>query len=559
MARLDRLGSAKAVSQIGAAIGREFSYALLAVLAGLSERELNSSLNRLVQSGLLSRQGSPPHTTYLFKHALVQDAAYGTMLREPRRALHARIAEALESQFAEIAEAQPELPARHCTEAGLIDKAAGLWGKAGQRSLARSALIEAATHLTRALAQIATLPSTPSLRREQIKLQVGLANATMQIKGYAAPETKGSLEEARVFIERAEALGEPLEDPLALFSILYGVWGANFVAFNEDAVRELAAHFLALAQKQGGTVPIMIGHRLVGSALLTTGDIGEGRAHLDRAIALFDPKEHRQLAARFATDVRVMILSWRPLALWALGYPEAARADADAALGDAREIGHAVELMYALNATQPVRILLQDYAAVKVQADEGIVLADKKGAFFWKALGTMFQGCVFAGTRQAAKAVSSIVSAITSYRSTGATLFTPFVLSYLAIAHASVGQIDDARRCIGEARSAAETAGERWCEAEIHRMAGEIELLSPERDVAKAQAHFERALEIARAQQARSWELRAATSLARLWRDQGKVQQARELLAPVYEWFTEGFDTRDLKEARALLEELQRA
>ena len=229
MARLDRLGPAKEVAQIGAAIGREFSHALLAAVARKPEAELGSALDRLIAAGLLFRQGAPPHATYLFKHALVQDAAYGTLLREPRRALHARIAEALESQFAEIAENQPELLARHCTEAGLIEKAAGLWGKAGQRSLARSALVEAVAQLTRALAQIATLPATPALRREQIKLQVALITPLMHVKGYAAPETKAAAERARLLIEQAEALGEPLEDPLLLFSVLYGFWVANFV------------------------------------------------------------------------------------------------------------------------------------------------------------------------------------------------------------------------------------------------------------------------------------------------------------------------------------------
>ena len=193
-----------------------------------TEAELESALDRLIAAGLLFRQGVPPHATYLFKHALVQDAAYGTLLREPRRALHARIAETLESQFAEIAESQPELLARHCTEAGLIEKAAGLWGKAGQRSLARSALVEAAAQLTRALDQIATLPATPALRREQIKLQVALITPLIHVKGYAAPETKAAVERARLLIEQAEALGEPPEDPLLLFSVLFGFWVANF-------------------------------------------------------------------------------------------------------------------------------------------------------------------------------------------------------------------------------------------------------------------------------------------------------------------------------------------
>ena len=209
MARLDRLGSAKEIAQIGATLGREFSHAVLAAVVRKSETELGSTLDRLIAAGLLFRQGVPPHATYLFKHALVQDAAYGTLLREPRRALHARIAETLESKFAEIAENQPELLARHCTEAGQIEKAAGLWGKAGQRSLERSALVEAIEQFTRALDQIATLPGTPALRRDQIKLQVAIITPVIHVKGYAATETKAAAERARLLIEQAEALGEP--------------------------------------------------------------------------------------------------------------------------------------------------------------------------------------------------------------------------------------------------------------------------------------------------------------------------------------------------------------
>ena len=556
MARLDRLGAAKTVAQIGAAIGREFSHAVLALVAERPEQELNSAIDRLLQSGLLSRQGAPPEATYLFKHALVQDAAYGALLREPRRALHARIAEALEGQYAEIAENQPELLARHWSEAGLIEKAALLWGKAGQRSLARSALVEASEQLARALAQIAVLSTTPALRREQIKLQVALADATMQTKGYAAPETKQSVEQARIFIEHTEALGEPLEDPLMLYSVLYGFWVTNFAAFNGGVARELAAQFLALAQKQGETVPIMIGHRLVGNSLVVVGEIAEGRIHLDRAIALYDAAEHRALTTRFGQDVRVQMLCFRSMALWALGYPGVAQADIEQALADAREIGHAVTSMYALNLTQVIRFPLGQYEAAKAQGDQSAVLADKKGALYWRALGAMFQGCVLALTGEPARAVSSIISSIAAYRSTGATIFTPFVLSYLARAYVELGQYDEASRCNNEAMKGAETSGETLCVAEVHRTAGEIELRSPGRDNAKAQAHFERALEIARAQQARSWELRAAMSMARLWRDQGKRAQAHDLLAPVYGWFTEGFDTLDLKEAKALLDEL---
>jgi class 3 adenylate cyclase/predicted ATPase len=557
MARLDRLGPAKEVAQIGAAIGREFSHALLAAVVRKPEAELGAALNRLIASSLLFRQGVPPQATYLFKHALVQDAAYGTSLREPRRALHARIADAIETHFLDIAENQPELLARHCTEAGLTEKAATLWGKAGQRSLARSALVEAAKQLTRALDQIATLPATPALRREQIKVQVALITPLMHTKGHAARETKASLDLARSLIERAEALGEPPEDPLVLFSVLYGFWVASYIAFNGDVMRELAAQFLALAEKQSATVPLMIAHRLMAMSLLCTGDVAAGRAHFDQALAHYEPAEHRPLAMRFGQDVRVAILSYRSLALWFLGYPEAALPDAKQALKDAREIGQAATLMYALHHGSLTHIYCGNYVTANAEADELVALADEKGSLFWKTLGMLIQGYLLALTGKASDAVQMLTSGIAAWRSTGSTMWLPLRLSQLASAHADLGQFDDAWRCIGETMSAVEATKERWFEAEVNRTAGEIELLSRDPDAAKAEAYFQRALAVARKQQAKSWELRAAMSMARLWRDQGKRDEARDLLAPVYGWFTEGFDTLDLKEAKALLEELE--
>ena len=441
MARLDRLGPAKEVAQIGSAIGREFAHALLASVALKPEAELASALDRLVQVGLLFRQGVVPQASYLFKHALVQDAAYGTLLREPRRALHARIAAALESQFAEIAESRPEILARHCTEAGLIEKAAGLWGKAGERSFDRSALAEAAAQLARALEQIATLPSTPALRRKQIELQVAHITPLIHVKGYAAAETKAAAEQARVLIERAEALGEPPEDPLLLFSVLYGFIAANYAAFNGDAARELAAQFLALAEKQGATVPLMIGHRLMGNSLLMTGDVPEGRAHYDQAIALYDPAEHRPLAARFGQDARVTILSFRSWAQWMLGYPEAALADAEHALEYARETAHAATLMFALVFAAVTHIDCRNYAAANLLVDEVVVLADEKNAVFFKAFGLMLRGSILALTGKASDAVPMTTSGITAFRSTGATVFLPFGLSCLGRAYAGTRQI----------------------------------------------------------------------------------------------------------------------
>ena len=405
----------------------------------------------------------------------------------------------------------------------------------------RSALVEAAEQLSRALSQIATLPATPALRREEIKLQVALITPLIHVKGYAAPETKAATERARLLIEQAEALGEPPEDPLLLFSVLYGFWVANVVAFNGDAIRELAGQFLALAEKQGATIPLMVGHRLMGTSLLDTGDITEGRTHFDQALALYVPAEHRSLATRFGADIRVVILSVRSWALWMLGYPEAALGDANHALKDTRDIGQAATLMFALCFTKVTRFLCGNYAAASALVDELVALADEKGSLFWKAHGMLHKGCLFALTGRASDAVQTITSGITALRSTGATLWMPFWLSHLARAYAALGQFDDARRSIDEAMTAVETTKERWWEAEVHHIAGKIAILEP--DAAKAEAYFERALAAARRQQAKSWELRAAMSMARLWRDQGKRDAARDLLAPVYGWFTEGFDT----------------
>jgi class 3 adenylate cyclase/predicted ATPase len=467
MARLDRLGPAKGVAQVGAAIGREFSHALLASVTRKPEAELGSALDRLIDAGLLFRQGVPPQATYLFKHALVQDAAYGTLLREPRRALHARIAETLEGEFTEVAESRPELLARHCTEAGLIEKAVSFWRTAGQRSLARSALLEGAEQLKRALDQIATLPATPDLHGEEIKLHLAFANA-----------------------------------------------------------------------------------------LALTGNFVDGKEHYDRALAIYDPAKHRPVTTRSGRDVGVSLLSSRSSCLYNLGYHAASRNDAERAVNNARETGQASALLYALQHAGYLYILSGNYVAANALADELIALADERGAPVWKAHGTALRGYFFVLTGSASDAVRTITSAITSLRSTGASLYEPRNLWHLAMAYAELGQLDDARRCIDEAIDKVEESKEKWCEAEVHRIAGEITLKSPTPNLEKAEACFDRALAVARKQQSKSWELRAAMSLARLWRDQGKPQQARELLAPVYGWFTEGFDTLDLKEAKALLDEL---
>ena len=557
MARLDRLGPALLTAQTGAAIGREFSHALLAAVIPEPEAALTGSLDRLIQAGLLFRQGVSPHATYFFKHALVRDVAYGTLLREPRRALHARIAKVLESLFAEVAENQPEVLARHYAEAGLIEEAVRQWGNAGQRSLERSALIEAAGQLRRALTQIATLPANPTLRREEIRLQVALINALVHVSGFASDETKAAVERAHLLIEQAEAQGEPPEDPLVLFSVIYAAMVPSFVTFNGDALREAVAQVLAVAEKQAQTMSLTIAHRTAGVCLMCTGDLRQGRAHLDRAIAAYDPVAHPPLATRFGQDSRVAALCYRAIVLWLLGYPDAAIADANEALFHARGIGHVASLIYALSITSFSHLLCGNYVTANAQLTEAVALAEEKGALFWKTTATVLSGCVSSAIGNASDAVDIISSAVTAFRSTGATVWMPSYLLYLARAYAELGRFEDAWRCTGEARAIIGTSKETWFEAEINRVAGEIVLRSPNRDPENAEACFERALTVARKQQAKSLELRAAMSMARRLRDQDRCHAAITLLLPIYEWFSEGFDTVDLKGAKALLAELR--
>jgi predicted ATPase len=397
---------------------------------------------------------------------------------------------------------------------------------------------------------------TPALRRQQIELQVALVSAVVQLGGHATHEARATVEKARLLIERAEALGEPPEDPLLLLSVLHSLWSSSYAAFKRDAAHDLAAQFLALAEKQETMVGRMIGHRLMGTSTLVLGDFTQSRAHFDQAIALYDPSVHRTLASRFGQDIKVVALCHRSVALWCLGYPDAALKDAEDALEHARKIDHAATLMHALAFVAINHIELRNHAAAAARAQEVIALADAKGAFFWKTSGMLNLGVALALAGNASDAVEKLTMAIKAWRSAGVTMFLPWYLSHLARVYAALDRFDDAQSSIGEAIALMETTEQRSLEAKVHCAAGEIALSSPQPDAARAQVHFERALSVAREQRAKSWELRAATSLARLWRDQGRQREAWELLSLVYDWFAGGFITLDLMDAKALLDEL---
>jgi class 3 adenylate cyclase/predicted ATPase len=560
MARLDRLGAAaKGLAQVGAAIGREFSHGLLAAVAGKPKPVLEAAIDRLVEADLLFRYGAAPQASYVFKHALVQDAAYGTLLREPRRALHARIASALEGEFADIAETQPELVARHCTEAGLIEKAAGLWGKAGQRSLARSALVEAAEQLTRALAQLTALPATPALRRETIRLQVAFATVLFHVKGYTAPETITALERADAMIERAEALGERPEgeDALLRFSVLYGQWTGNFTAGNLERAAEIAKQFLAVATKQARSAPLLMAHRVMGASIAILGELQAAKLHLDEAVALYVAAEHRSLATRFGQDIGVAALGYRSYVLYRLGYPEGALRDVETALQFARELGQTGTLLYALLFANMIELLCSRFEMATARSHELVELSEKYGLSYWKLSALRLRGWVFAVTGRGDEAVKLISSSASGLANSRTTIFAQFSLVWLARAQAACGQVVEAQNTISQALDSVNKTNERWDEAEIHRTAGEIAVSQLHCDYEAAEWHFRRSLDVARQQGAKSYELRAATSLARLWHIQGGRSEARDLLAPIIDWFTEGFDLQDLRESIALLEQLR--
>jgi class 3 adenylate cyclase/tetratricopeptide (TPR) repeat protein len=558
MARLDRLGPAKEVAQIGSAIGREFSHALLKNVCRKDDTALRPALDRLTGAGLLFRQGVPPNASYLFKHALVQEAAYSTLLRERRRPLHARIAETLESEFTETASSRPELVARHYTEAGLIEKAASLWERAGQRSLERSALSEASEQLGRAVSQLEILPSSPATRRAKIRSQVAQLAALFHVKGFSAVETKHAVQKARFFIDEAAKVGEEPDDPLLLFLLVNGAWATHFTGFNGDVAFDLAKQLLALAEKRRDSILLTHANRAMAMTLLHRGEISEARPHFEGVQSLYDQSEQAPLLTRFGQDVYAAALSFFSFDLWALGYPASAEVEADRAVRHSRELKHAPSLMYALTVTIITRLMCGNYVAARTQSEELFAIAEEKQSIYWKAAGMVPCGCAKVLGGEAEAGVEMIEKGLSGLKAAAATVVVPLYLSILAIGYMALDKLDEAQRAIADGLALIESTKEKLSEAEVYRVFGEL-TLNRTKDAAKAKALFDRALLVARQQQAKSWELRASMSLARLWRDQGKVQEARELLAPVYGWFTEGFDTRDLREAKALLGELARS
>jgi predicted ATPase len=546
-ARLDRLTEGKAVAQLGAVLGRTFAYELLRAVSPLDELALWRGLVQLVQAEVLYQRGVPPQATYTFKHALLQEAAYQSLLRSTRQQYHQRTAQVLVERFPDLAETQPELVAQHYTEAGLAEQAVGYWQRAGERSNARSACVEAVSYLTQGLELLTTLPDTAERARQELDMQITRGQALMATEGFGAPEVGQSY-------ARARALCQQVGDTPQLFPVLLGLWRFYQSGGKLQTARELGEHCLALAQHLQDPALLLWGRGVLGTTLWFLGEFTPASAHLARGIALYDSPQHQPLYG--GTDPGVFCLSYAALALWPLGYPDQALQRSREAITLAHKLSHPFSLAQILNWAALLHQHRREVDAVRKHAEASIELARAQEFAQRFAVGTVFRGWALAMQGEGDEGITEIRQGIIAWKATGAENALPYFLTMLAEAYGKGGRSAEGLGVLAEASALVDKNGECWREAELHRLKGELLLALPTDRQAEAEACFQQALAVARRQQAKSWELRAATSLSRLWQRQGQRAAARELLAPVYGWFTEGFGTADLQGAKALLEEL---
>jgi class 3 adenylate cyclase/predicted ATPase len=547
LARLDRLASVRFVAQIGAAIGREFSYALLRAVSRLPEDELQASLARLVASELVFQRGTLPDAVYSFKHALVQDAAHGSLLRGARQQLHAQIAEALETHSPEVMDSQPELFAQHYAEAGLVEKSALCWGKAGRRSAARSAMAEAAAQFQKGLHQLALLTDNRERQTQELEFWSALGAVLLAVKGGAAPETG----HAHV---RARELWEQLGSPSEFLWVAYGQSRYHAMRGELNSAHRLDGDLLRLSRQRNDSAGLVLANYSSGRNLLFLGRFASSRSHLEEALALYDPISHGWLVHQSGIHPQVGSHAHSGIDLFCLGYPDQALARGNGAIAEAGRLAHPPSLALSLSIGVRLLSLVGDNAALDECADQLVAVATEQGFPHWRVEGAIYRGWVMVKNGDVAEGMSLLRSGSTAARAAGMELWVPYHISLLAMTYEIAGQIEEGLTLLGEALQIVESTGERWFAAELNRRKGQ--LLLRRGHIEAAAELYCRALSIAEEQEAKLWELRAAVSLARLRRDHGRPAEARDLLAPVYGWFTEGFGTPDLKKAKALLDAL---
>jgi predicted ATPase len=557
-ARLDRLPTAKEIAQVGATLGREFSYALLHAVSPLDEATLQKGLTQLVAAELLYQRGLPPQARYVFKHALIQDAAYQSLLKSKRQQYHKQIAQVLEERFPETRETQPELLAHHYTEAGLTERAISHWQKAGQRAIERSANIEAVSHLTKGLELLKALPDTPERVRQELTLQIALGVPLMATKGLAAPDVGAVYTRAR---ELCQQVGETPQ----LFPVLNGLWSFYIVGAELQTGTELAEQLLRLAQSVQDPALLLQAHWAMGVTLLSIGEFVSAREHFEQGIALYDPQQHRSHAFLYGFGPGVGCLRYAAWELWLLGYPDQALQRSHEAVTLAQEMSHPFSLVFALHFAVVFHQLRREGQAAQARAEAVILLSTEQGFVLPLALGIIMRGWSLVEQGQGEEGIAQMRQGIAAFQATGAKTWWPYFLGLLAETCGKGGQAEEGLNVLAEALATVEKTGERWCEAELYRLKGQLTLQqfqvsgskfqvedSPASNVqsleSEAEECFLKAIAIARKQHAKSLELRAVMSLSRLWQQQGKKEEARQMLAEIYGWFAEGFDTVDLQE-----------
>jgi predicted ATPase len=549
MARLDRLATVKSLAQLGATLGREFAYELLQAVAPWDEATLRRGLQQLVEAEFLYQQGVPPQATYVFKHALIQDAAYQSLLKSTRQQFHQHIAQALEGRFPHICETQPELLAQHYSEAGLMTQAIPYWQRAGQRAIERSAHVEAIGHLTRGLELCKMLPETVERAQQELDLQMTLGSALAATKGQAAPETGHAYNRARELCQR---VGETPQ----LFPVLGGLVPFYINRGELQTALELGKQMLSLAQRVHDPAALGNAHIMLGNALSFVGEMVTARTHLEQGITLYKSQQHGSSSSPRDTYPVVLGLSRLAQALWHLGYPDQALQRSQEALTLARALSHPRSLATALIFAAGLYWCRREGQMTCEHAEAALVLSGEQGFAFRSAEATIQRGWALAEQGQGQAGLAQIRQGLNDLRTTGTELNVSHLIM-LAEASGSVGQTQEGLQVIAEALAVSDSSGgSRWV-VELYRLKGELLLTRSSELHAEAETCFCQALNVARRQQAKSLELRAAMSLTRLWQRQGKRAEAHALLAPIYGWFTEGFDTADLQEARALLVELQ--
>jgi predicted ATPase len=550
MARLDRLGpTAKEVAQIGAAIGREFSYELLHAIADQTGIELKAALDRLADTGLVFRRGTPPDASYAFKHALVQDAAYGTLLRGARRELHARISSALEQQFPEIAQTQPEVLARHCSEAGLVDPAFVYWRRAGEQAVRRAANREAIEHFRRALSLNEARPDGVDRSHTELAILSLLGPALISVHGRSAPEV------GAVF-ERAGDVARQLKSSVDLAPPLGGLWVFHLHRGQFARAEDISAELFRIARELDDPEVLLQARHSAWAVRFVRGVLAEAREHIDAGLAFYDERRHERHRYLYGEhDPGVCALGHAAVVEWLLGHPERAIRLEREVSGLARRLRHAPSLAQALWLAGECQVLRRDAAAVIATATELLALCEEHRLPWYRAHGLMCVGWALASRGEVTEGIQRLAEGLDAWTRLGARAWLPWGICLLAEAYLLGRQYAEGLEQVAQALAVAAETGESWSPARLHHLRAEL-LQAQGQNADVAEASLRTAIEIARAQGARGWELRAATGLARLWRDQGNRREAYDLLAPIYGWFTEGFDTPDLTDAKALLDEL---